>query len=728
MATKKSDSHSTLISVEGMSCAGCVRSVETALSSVAGVHVASVNFASQTAAVVGVTPVDELIEAVRKAGYEAKPFENVSLTEQDEAIRRAFALSAGKSALALAGGLLLMADMYLSLLPGIGNNIAWSLIGLVVLAIMFLTGGHFFRGALAALQNRTATMDTLIALGTGTAWVYSMTVVLIPDVLPAESRHQFFEAALFVIGFVNLGKALETHARSRASLAIQRLFDLTPKFVTRISGGADELVPVEVLVHGDEVRVKPGDCLPVDGEVIDGYSSVDESMLTGESEALLKQSGSIVRAGTVNLDGSLIIRAEGVGAETLLAGMVRLITEAQNSKPRIARLVDQISAVFVPAVILLAILTATLWALYGPEPVLSYSLVTGMSVLIIACPCALGLAIPMSVMVGLGRAATDGLLVRNSEVLQTAANLTMVVLDKTGTITRGEPVVVRSEGVDEKSLSLALGLEILSEHPLAKAIVDYGMDKNISAADVTGFESHVGGGVTGRVGTQNVALGSEVFLRLHGAENFPLPVKDVGSVVYLMIEQDVVGYFLLQDAIREDAAAAVAEMKEKGVRVVMLSGDRREVAAQVAEKVGIEEVFAGLLPEDKLGQIRLWQSQGEIVGMVGDGINDAAALSAADVGFAMGEGTDIAMESADITLLGESLGGIARSIYLSRRIVRNIRQNLIAAFAYNILLIPVAAGILFPFTGLLINPALAGFAMAMSSVSVVFNAGRLRFA
>ncbi|SVA61170.1 uncharacterized protein METZ01_LOCUS114024, partial [marine metagenome] len=440
-----------LLSIAGMSCAGCVRRVETALNEVPGVTSASVNFASQTAAVLGSSSLDSLLSAVAQAGYSAVLFQPESIREQEEAARSALHLAISRSGIALLGGALLMLDMHLGLLPGLERQLLWSGIGGLVLLVLLLAGGHFYVAAWTSLRHGTATMDSLISLGTGTAWLYSMLVVLMPELVPEASRHQFFEAALFVIGFVNLGKALETNARSRASVAIQKLFDLTPQYVTRLLNGAEEVVPLEIVQEGDELRVRPGEYLPVDGVVISGISSVDQSMLTGESEAVVVETGGAVCAGTLNIDSSVIVRAEAVGSETVLGGMIRLIAEAQNSKPPIADLVDRISSVFVPAVVGLALLTAALWWFFGPPPQLSFALVTAMSVLIIACPCALGLAIPMSIMVGLGRAANQGLLVRNCEVLERAANIDLLVVDKTGTLTLGEPRVTAMRGLNDES-------------------------------------------------------------------------------------------------------------------------------------------------------------------------------------------------------------------------------------------------------------------------------------
>lgn len=719
-------SDTTLLTINGMSCAGCVRSVESALATVPGVSLATVNFAGQTAAVTGIAKIESLVDAVQGAGYEAKLLEDESLEAQEKDVMATLKKAVAKSVFALAGGLVLMADMRIGYLPSLDATLVWSVLGGLTLVLMMLSGGHFFRGAWSALRHGATTMDTLIALGTGTAWTYSMFVILVPEMIPVESRHQFFEAALFVIGFVNLGKALEINARSKASLAIQKLFDLAPKFATLIGSDGDRLVPVEEVVVGNQLKIKPGEYFSVDGQVISGHSSVNEALLTGEAMPVTKQQGDVVSAGTLNIDGSLVIEAVGVGATTKLASIMRLVKEAQNSKPEIAHLVDRITAVFVPIVLVIAVVTAALWWLLGPEPRLSFALVTSMSVLIIACPCALGLAIPMSIMVGLGRGAADGLLIKNSEILQVASKLTIVVVDKTGTLTNGAPEIIEMKGLDQGQLSCLHALESRSEHPIARAIVEYCERDLTDDVSVQDFRNHVGGGVTGRVDRRMLVIGSAGFLQQQGVSGVP-DIDEVGTLVCVAFEGEFAGHFLLRDEPRVDAAEMVSSLKRAGLRTVMLTGDRRNIAQSVAHDVGIDEVHAELLPEDKLNVIRQFQEDGELVGMVGDGINDAAALTIADVGFAMGMGADVAMESADVTLLSDSLGGIEKAISLSRLVLRNIYQNLVAAFAYNLLLIPVAAGVLYPFTGTLINPAMAGLAMAMSSVTVVFNAGRLRF-
>ena len=723
----KPDTQKTiLLSVNGMSCAGCVRTVEAALKDVPGVQIASVNFAGQTAAVTGETLASSLIRAVNDAGYDARLLRHNSIESQENEAVDLLRRSLFRSSLALAGGSLLMADMWFGLLPSFNVTIVWVPIGIATLACMLIAGGHFFRGALSAARHLSTTMDTLIVLGTGSAWIYSMVVILYPELLPIGSRHQFFEAALFVIGFVNLGKALEMNARSRASLAIQKLFDLTPRFVTLIDGDEERLVPVADVEPGQQLRIRPGENFPVDGIVVDGKSSADESLLTGESLAIPLVKGSGVSAGTLNIEGSLLVEAASVGEKTRLAAIRRLVNEAQNSKPPVARLVDQITAVFVPVIILIAGLTFMTWWLVGPEPQLSFAFVTAMSVLIIACPCALGLAVPMSIMVGIGRAATNGLLIRNSEVLQVASTLDIVVLDKTGTLTMGEPEVNTIDGLNAQGLSIVLGLEQQSAHPVAKSIVSVCLGRHITPAEVSSITEYPGGGVVAEFLGDELVLGSLNFLKQRRISGVP-EVERIGTVVALAVGSAYVGHFVLSDKVREGARETIQSLLALGVTPVMLTGDRSAIAAVVAEQVGITEIHAEVSPEKKLALIQAFQAAGRKVAMVGDGINDAAALSAADVGFAMGLGSDVALESADVTLRNGSLQGIEQMIRLSRKVLSNVRQNLVGAFGYNILLIPVAAGVLYPFFGLLINPAFAGLAMALSSVTVVFNAGRLRF-
>lgn len=717
----------TLLRITGMSCAGCVDRVERALAEVPGANVVAVSFAAQTASVSGPVMLEQLTDAVARAGYSASQLEDESIVLQTRRARQQFVTSCWQSLLALLLAAVLMVDMMFGFLPDLGNQPVWLGIALISFVAMWITGGHFFRGALSALRYGSATMDTLIALGTGTAWCYSLLVIVWPELVPPASRHQFLEAALFVIGFVNLGKALELNARTSASLAIARLFDLTPSQVALInSDGSEVSVPIDQVNPGDSLRVRPGENVPVDGTVTEGRVEVNEALLTGESVPVLKMPGDTVNAGTTNLQGTMIMEATHVGAATRLAAITTLVREAQNSKPAIARLVDQITKVFVPVIMGIALLTATLWMLFGPEPRLSFALVTTMSVLIIACPCALGLAVPMSVMVGLGRAAQSGLLIRNSEVLQIAASLDIIVMDKTGTLTFGEPVVTEVVRLSDTDLAAALTLATGSSHPLSVAIADACRDKGAQTAQLSEFNSLVGEGLEGRVSGQQVLLGSLLMLQSRGVTNLPDDELS-GTIVAVAIDGCYQGHFGLTDAMRPEAAAVVSDLQANGVQVVMLTGDRQGPAESIAGQCGISQIHTNASPEDKLTFVRDLQRAGHKVGVVGDGINDAAALGIADVGFAMGLGADVAMQSADITLRGNQLTAIPRAISLSRAVVANVRQNLLAAFAYNIVLIPVAAGVLYPGFAILIDPSLAGFAMAMSSVSVVLNAGRLRF-
>lgn len=712
-----------LLDIDGMSCAGCVRSVETALAAVDGVVRANVNFAAQSASVVGDISEQVLIEAIQSAGYDASVHELKSLDEQARQISADLTEAALKSMILLLAASLLMADMWFGFLPSLAAKSAWIGISFVTLALMLFAGAHFYRNAMTAALNGTVTMDTLIALGTGMAYFYSVTVVLVPDMLPEGSRHQFFEAALYVIGFVSLGRAIELYSRADASLAIEKLYNLTPTQVTILENGIEQLVSAESLVAGQHVRVNPGEVIPVDGRILLGRTSVDASLLTGEAEPVIKDQDDLVSAGTQNLDGSIVIEVLQAGADTRLAAISRLVAEAQNSKPNVARLVDRISAVFVPVVCLVSLAAAFFWWNFGPEPQLSYAFATAVSVLIVACPCALGLAIPMSIMVGLGKGASEGILIRNSEILQVASRIDVLVLDKTGTLTVGRPRVVAVHDLESEDLSAVMALEQQATHPVAEALVMSCEELSVVPAEVAEVRQIPGGGVQGVCEGRKVLVGGVQFLRESGVENLP-HIDDRGTIVGVAADAIFLGYFLLRDKLRDEAADVVALLDAQGIRSVIATGDRARVANRAAKRVGISEVHADLSPEQKLALVQNFQAEGLVVGMVGDGINDAVALSAADVSIAMGIGADIAQESADITLRENSLNGVVGMLKLSRRVMNNIYQNLIAAFSYNLILIPVAAGVLFP---TLLNPSLAGLAMALSSLTVVLNASRLRF-
>ena len=709
------------LQIQGMSCAGCVASVERTLKNVPGVSDAVVNLPSESAYVEGSCDLKDLLAAVDKAGYSATVSDPDNIDEKETLLKAELYQRLWKSGVALVGGSLLMGGTALNLFPSIENQLFWIVVGLMVLIGMVVAGGHFFRGAFHSARYLSTTMDTLIALGTGTAWTYSMLVVLLPSVIPEASQHLFFEAALFIIGFVNLGKSLEMNARGKVSGAIEKLLTLTPDETTVVADGEEQSVAVWKVGIGDLLRIKPGDRLPVDGVITEGFSSIDESMLTGEPVSVDKTAGDRVAAGTINLFGTFTMQAEQIGDETTLARMVSLVKDAQNSKPPIGRIADSIAAVFVPAVLVIAALCIVYWGWLAAESEVSLVIVTAMSVLIVACPCALGLAIPMSVMVGVTRAATNGLLIRNSDALQAAIGIDTIVLDKTGTLTEGKPKVVSVSSEESSLLNIAYSLESSSEHPLATAIIDYCITRGVKKLPVTSFQISPGGGVSANVSGKDAVIGNAKFLKSQGVI---VGGDEIGTTIYVAEDGLLIGSFVLADTLKDEAENTVLQLQRMGIEVLILSGDNQSSVGDVAKDLGISNFKAGLSPEDKLAEIRSLQQEGKKVAMVGDGINDAPALGIADVGFAMGEGTDIAIESADIAIVGNQLNKVVSAIRISKRTIRNIYQNLFGAFVYNIILIPIAAGVLYP---ILISPTFAGMAMAMSSVTVVANASRLRF-
>ncbi|MCG6976593.1 MAG: cadmium-translocating P-type ATPase, partial [Acidiferrobacterales bacterium] len=559
---------------------------------------------------------------------------------------------------------------------------------------------------------------------------------LFPEIVPSLARHAYFEAATIIIALINFGSALEMRARGKTSEAIKRLIGLQPKTARVIRDGIEQDIPIADVGLDETLRVRPGEKIPVDGHIIEGHSSVDESMLTGEPLPIEKKAGDEVVGGTINKSGSFLFQAKRIGRDTALARIIEMVRQAQNSKPAIGRLADKISSVFVPSVLIISVITFMVWANFGPEPRLSYMLVSTMTVLIIACPCALGLATPISVMVGVGKAAEYGVLIRNGEALQAAGKLTTVVLDKTGTVTEGSPtvtdIVTTGNWQEDEVLRYAASIESGSEHPLAEAIVDAAKVKGLQLESASSFEAVAGHGVTGSLGGKTVALGNEKLMHTGGvdidelATDAEILALTAQTPMYLAVDSRLVGLIAVSDPIKKDSKSAIDRLHRKGIKVVMLTGDNQKTADVVAQQVGVDEVIADVLPEDKAGKVAELQARGDIVGMVGDGINDAPALARANIGFAIGTGTDVAIESADITLMRGSLHGVPDAIDISRATVRNIKQNLFGAFVYNSLGIPVAAGILFPFFGILLNPIIAGGAMAMSSVTVVSNANRLR--
>ncbi|OOZ71115.1 heavy metal translocating P-type ATPase [Solemya velum gill symbiont] len=724
------------LSIGGMSCAGCVASVQDALSSVDGAVEVDVSLGERTATITGKVDAGDLIGAVQKAGFEAALLQS----EEDESAKEEAELKEYRTLwrrAIIAGciGLLLFIPGMAGLIPppqqaqGI-----WIGISLVTLLVLVFVGGHFFRGAWSAMQNRRANMDTLVSLGTGTAWFYSTLVVLFPNLFPTLARHAYFEAAVIIIALVSLGSALESKARGKTSKALKKLIGLQPKQASVIREGFEQKIPLAEVGLDETIRIRPGERIAVDGVVIDGDSFVDESMLTGEPIPVSKEKGDQLFAGTLNTSGSFLMRAKHIGRETALAQIIEQVRKAQASKPPIGRLVDRIAAIFVPVVVTIAIIAAAVWYLFGPQPQFGYAVVSFMTILVIACPCALGLATPISIMVGIGRAAGLGILIRSGDALQQAGRLTSVVLDKTGTITEGKPAVTHRlpiEGISESELMLlAAGLEQHSEHPIARAICDAVDKESIPQTDA--FNSIRGQGVTATIEGQTARLGNALYMHESSVDisNQTETADELSgqgvTPVYVAKDKQLIGLIGIADSARKDSHEAISGMQQMGLKVIMLTGDNQRTAQAIAANVGIDKVIADVLPADKAAVISDLQSKGEIVAMVGDGINDAPALAKADVGIAMYTGTDVAIESAGITLMRQSLSGVSDAIALSKATLKNIKQNLFGAFIYNLFGIPIAAGILYPAFGLLLSPVFAAAAMSMSSVTVVSNALRLR--
>nr|WP_238336511.1 heavy metal translocating P-type ATPase [Shewanella algae] len=724
-----------------MSCASCVAKIEKAFA--AKEVEARVNLADKQVSVAAGLPVAEAVALLLSAGYRAEPITDAASAMADKAehdareyrtrIRQAIAgLGLGIPLMiwGLAGGDMMIHDSQ--------SQLIWGAMGLLTLLLLVTTGGHFFSGMWRSLKAKSANMDTLIALGTGTAWLYSMLVVLIPGFFPDGTRHVYFEASVMILGLINLGHALELRARGKTSEAVQKLIGLQSNTAIKITENGDETVAIAALVVGDKLRLRPGDRVALDGEVLSGSSLLDESMLTGEPISVAKSVGDSLSAGTVNGNGSLIYQVTAGPADTRLAKIIALVQEAQTSKMPIGRLTDKIAAVFVPLVVVIALLAAIIWYFVGPEPALSHALVVLTSVLIIACPCALGLATPMSIMVSVGRAASMGVLVKNGEALQTASKVSCVVLDKTGTITEGKPAVTQvdifDDAFDERELLRAVAsLEQHSGHPLAAALLDAAKAKEVVLSEPQEFDYRQGQGLLGQFEGRQWAVGNSKLMdalgiRLTEAHQARLEQGAALGHTQVLVARDnqLLALVGISDPIKADAKEAMTALKAQGKCLVLLSGDNQATAEAVARQVGIEEVIAGVLPDEKQSWVSKFQAQGEVVAMVGDGINDAPALMAADVGIAMGSGTEIAIESADLTLLNPRLSSLPGAFALSRATLGNIKQNLFGAFIYNTLGIPIAAGVLYPLTGILLSPVVAGAAMALSSLTVVTNANRLR--
>ncbi|EOZ1405221.1 copper-exporting P-type ATPase CopA [Enterobacter hormaechei] len=722
--------------INGMSCASCVSRVQNALQAVPGVAQARVNLAERTALVMGSASAAELVQAVEKAGYGAEAIEDDAerRERQQETAVATMKRFRWQAIVALLVGIPVMVwgMMGDNMMVTADNRTLWLVIGLITLAVMVFAGGHFYTSAWKSLKNRTATMDTLVALGTGAAWLYSMSVNVWPQWFPMEARHLYYEASAMIIGLINLGHMLEARARQRSSKALERLLDLTPPTARVVTDDGEKSVPLSEVQPGMMLRLTTGDRVPVDGEITQGDAWLDEAMLTGEPIPQQKSQGDAVHAGTVVQDGSVLFRASAVGSHTTLSRIIRMVRQAQSSKPEIGQLADKISAIFVPVVVGIALLSAAIWYFFGPAPQIVYTLVIATTVLIIACPCALGLATPMSIISGVGRAAEFGVLVRDADALQRASTLDTLVFDKTGTLTEGKPQVVAVSTVgctETDALRLAAALEQGSSHPLARAILEKAGDGRLP--QVSNFRTLRGLGVSGEAEGHTLLLGNQALLTEHGVDTSALDAElnaqasQGATPVLLARDGQVAALLAVRDPLRQDSVDALQRLHRAGYRLVMLTGDNPTTANAIAKEAGIDEVIAGVLPDGKADAIKNLQSQGRQVAMVGDGINDAPALAQADVGIAMGGGSDVAIETAAITLMRHSLMGVADALAISQATLRNMKQNLLGAFVYNSLGIPIAAGILWPLTGTLLNPVVAGAAMALSSITVVSNANRL---
>ena len=751
------------VAVQGMSCAACVRRVEKALGRVDGVREASVNLATEKATMVfdpAHTGLEAMKQAVEEAGYglvepEVAPDEDGIELASDPVRRNAVSTRRLRAkamfAVPLAGLILLLSVA--GAIPTIGDFAGRGLlIWLLATPVQFWAGWQFYSGAWSAIRHLNANMHTLIAVGTSAAYLYSVGVLLFPGFFAAVGGGGlYFDTAAVIIALILVGRYLEARARSQTSAAIQRLVGLQPRTARVVRGDLEVDVPASEVAVGDLILVRPGERIPVDGEVTQGNSTIDESMITGESVPVDKAPGSQVVGATINTSGSFKFRATRVGSETVLAGIIRLVEEAQGSKAPVQRLADVIAGYFVPAVFATAAATFVLWLLLGPEPSFDIALLNFIAVLIIACPCALGLATPTAIMVGTGKGAEAGILIRNAEALENAHRLDTVVMDKTGTLTQGKPtlkglVTANRESADEV-LRLAASAERGSEHPLGQAVVDAARERGLALTEPVDFQALPGQGVSAVVEGRRVLLGNARLMTQRGVEVEVL-AKEGGKLagvgltaIFVAVDGQLAGFIGLGDSLKAGSKAAVDKLRRMGLRVVMLTGDNRRVAEAIAGDLGVDEVVAEVLPDQKANELIRLQKKGHSVGMVGDGINDAPALAQADVGIAVGSGTDVAIETADVTLMSGDLGGVSVAIELSRRTMRTIKQNLFWAFAYNVALIPVAAGVLYAVFGQsgvpawlapvlgengFLNPMLAALAMAASSVTVVSNSLRLR--
>ncbi|NOZ24946.1 MAG: copper-translocating P-type ATPase [Nitrospirae bacterium] len=737
-------SEKVTLKIRGMTCASCVSKVEDALKGSPGVIRAEVNLGSESATVEflpSMTTIESLKKVIGSSGYRAET--EPSPAREEDAKEKEYKALLRRFTVAALISLPVIVVSYPTFFPVLKDldmdtlRLLWMGASLLTVPALVYSGSSFFKGAVAAFRHRAADMNTLIALGTGMAWLFSTVVVLFPELFPENAREPYFDVVSVVIALVVLGQALELRAKGRTSEAIKKLMGLQAKTARVIREGAEIDIPIEEVLVGDTVVVRPGEKIPVDGVLVEGRSSVDESMLTGEPLPAEKQEGDEVIGGTINKTGAFRFRATKVGKDTALAQIIRMVQEAQGSKAPIQKLADTVSGYFVPAVMVIAVSSFVLWYDLGPEPRIILALLGAVTTLIVACPCALGLATPTSLMIGVGKAAENGILIRNGEAIQVASALDTVVLDKTGTITVGKPaltdVIVAPEGDEKEIVRFAAALEKNSEHPLAEAILQGAGTREITPPDPDDFNAIPGYGVEGVVDGKRISLGNRKLMERIGAdldifEKDSHMLADEGKTpIFVAVDGRAAGVIAVSDPLKDDSIEAIQGLKGLGVDVVMITGDNRRTAEAIAKRVGIGRVLAEVLPEDKAREVRKLQLEGRKVAFVGDGINDAPALARADVGMAIGTGTDVAIEASDITLIKGSLLGIKAAISISKATMKNVRENLFGAFFYNTALVPVAAGILYPIWGITMNPILAGAAMAMSSVTVVSNANRLRF-
>ena len=731
--------------IAGMSCASCVQKIEGTLREMTAVLSAHVNFAAERATVAylpGQITVADLRRAVTAIGYQVL---TVDSGDKDalEQERTAHEAKLRDLRLKIAIGALISIPVFFGSYPTLFPWMPAFLQNFVVLWILttpvqFWVGWQFYRGTWAALKHKTSDMNTLIAVGTSAAYLYSVGLILFPSFFEAQAvaREVYFDTSTIIITLILLGRYLEAVARGRTSEAIKKLIGLQAKTARVIRDGVEQDILAEELVPGDFILVRPGEKVPVDGIIREGYSSLDESMITGESMPVDKKVGDEVVGATINKTGAFKFEATKVGRDTVLAQIIKLVEEAQGSKAPIQRLVDKVTGYFVPAVISIAVITAAVWYLWGPEPALTYALLNFVAVLIIACPCALGLATPTSIMVGTGKGAENGILIRSGEALETTHKLTALIFDKTGTLTEGKPALTDVRVADgfheEKLLLLAASVERGSEHPLGEAIVAGARERGLDLREPRDFSAIPGHGISARVDDQSILVGNRKLMQEHrvtlnGLAEEAQRLSDQGKTpMYVAVNGKAAGVIAVADTVKPNSLEAVRQLHRLGLHVVMITGDNRRTAEAIARQVGIDRVLAEVLPQDKAIEVRKLHEEGHVVGMVGDGINDAPALAQADVGIAIGTGTDVAMEAADITLMSGDLRGVVTAIALSKATMRNIKQNLFWAYSYNTALIPVAAGVLYPLFGLLLSPIIAAAAMATSSVSVVSNALRLR--